>query len=122
MATLKIYDRANEFRAELVGRFAGACVDELRTTWQEALRKALGRGFTVDLGRMSGWDAEGRKLLRDMYQHGTQFAAGSAESLVFLREISAPSRRGPRLVQEVKSPSRESTAAVSKALPKAAGR
>lgn len=122
MATFKIYDRANEFRVELVGRFAGPLVHELRTAWQEALNNTLGHGFTVDLGRMSGWDAEGRKLLRDMYQHGTQFAAGSAESLVFLREISAPGGRRPMLVQEANPVRRESTTAVSKPLSKAAGR
>lgn len=107
MATFKIHDRADEFRVEIAGRFAGACVDEVRTAWQSALRKALSRHFTVDLTRLSGYDAEGRKLLRDMHQHGTQFAAGTPESLIFLREISTPVRQGPLLVQDVTSIQKE---------------
>ena len=123
MATFKIFDRAGEFRVELVGRFAGACVHELRTAWQDALRKTLGQRFTVDLARISGWDAEGRKLLRDMHQHGTEFAAGTAQALVLLREISTPVWRGPILIQEVKSPRRENASAPApKVLSKAAGK
>ena len=128
MATYRIFDKADEFRIELVGRFGGACVHELRTAWQEGLRKTRSQRFTVDLARMSGWDAEGRKLLRDMYQHGSQFAAGNAEALVFLREISTPVRRGthlvqPMLVQDGNSVRREhATPATPKPLPKAAGR
>lgn len=120
MATFKIHDRADGFRVELIGRFAGACVHDLRTTWQNALHKIMAPQFTIDLTGASGCDLEGRKLLREMHQHGTQFAAGTPDALAFLREISA--RRGPALVQEVPSAKRE-TANESKPLArsKAAG-
>ena len=93
MATFKIHDGADEFRVDIAGRFAGGCVEEVRTAWQEALNKTLPRYFTVDLTRISGYDAAGRKLLRDMHQHGTQFAAGTPEALVLLQEISPSLRR-----------------------------
>ena len=122
VATFRILDKADEFRIELIGRFAGACVGELRNAWSEKLCKKLGQRFTVDLARMSGWDAGGRKLLRDMHQHGTQFVAGNAETLVFLREISVRVSRGPVLVPEAKAPRKETvTASAPKAVPKAAG-
>lgn len=116
MATLKIYDRTDEFRVELIGLFAGACVQELRSAWQNALRNTHSPQFTVDLVHISGCDADGRKLLRDMHRHGAQFAAGTPEALVFLREISTPIRRGPTLVPAVK-PSRAENA--NKSAPKA---
>jgi hypothetical protein len=102
LATFKIYDRTDEFRVELIGLFAGACVHELRSTWQNALRNTHSPQFTVDLAHISGCDADGRKLLKEMHQHGAQFAAGTPEALVFLREISTPVRRGPALVQAVR--------------------
>ena len=107
MATYKIQDRAGEFRVDIAGRFAGGCVHEVRTAWQDALKKTLSRQFTVDLTRVSGYDSDGRKLLRDMHQHGTQFAAGTPEALVLLQEISTPVRRGPVLVQDVSSTRKE---------------
>jgi hypothetical protein len=118
VATFKIHDRAEEFRIAITGRFAGGCVLEIRTAWQNALRKTISRQFTVDLTGVSGYDAEGRKLLRDMHQHGTQFAAGTSEALVLLQEISAPIRRGPMLVQDLTSNRKETE---SKSGAKAAG-
>lgn len=118
----KIHDRAHEFRVELVGRFAGASIEELRTAWQEALRETALRHFTIDINGLSGYEANGRKLLREMYHHGMQFAAGTPEALVFLREISAPVRRGPALIQEVPSPKKEvPSQATEQARSKAAG-
>ena len=100
VATHKIHDRADEFRVDIIGRFAGQCVEEVRTAWQDALKKTLSRQFTVDLTRVSGYDGDGRKLLRDMHQHGTQFAAGTPEALVLLQEISVATRRGPMLAPD----------------------
>ena len=121
MATFKIFDRADEFRVELIGRFAGGCIPELRTAWRKALGKTIPRQFTVDLARVSGWDAEGRNLLCEMYQHGTQFAAGNAESLVFLREISTAASRGPLLVPEVAPRQNNGSATTPKTRSKAVG-
>lgn len=101
MATIKVYDRADEFRVDIVGRFAGECVADIAATWKEALRAAGSRRCVVNISRLVSYDAAGRKLLQEMYQHGTQIAAGTPLSLVFLNEISASPRRGPALVHEV---------------------
>ncbi len=100
MATVEIYDRADEFRIDIAGRFAGKCVDDIGTTWKNGLLEAGPRRFTIDISRLTGYDLAGRKLLQEMYHHGMQFAAGTPLSLVFLNEISAPLRRGPAITHE----------------------
>ena len=99
--TIKIHDRADEFRIELIGKFSGSIVDEVASSWKSALADASPRRCTVDISRLSGYDNSGRKLLRQMYKHGTQFAAGNPVALAFLNEISLPERRGPALVQSL---------------------
>ena len=99
MATIKIYDRAEEFRVEIAGRFAGEIVNEAAACWKTALREIPPRRFTVDISRLTGYDTAGCKLLNRMYNHGTQFAASTPLSLVFLSEISAPIRRNPGLLR-----------------------
>lgn len=100
MPTIKIFDRANEFRIQIVGRFQGESVTDVAHAWRDAMRAPGGRKCTVDISRLSGYDPAGCNLLRDMYQHGTQIAAGTPLSLVFLNEISTRRRRGPALVRE----------------------
>lgn len=110
MATVKVYDRADEFRIDIAGRFAGECVEDIGRAWKNALLEAGPRRFTTDISRLSGYDLGGRKLLQEMYHHGMQFAAGTALSLVFLNEISAPPRRGPALTREARSNRQENQA------------
>ena len=96
--TVKIHDRADEFRIELIGKFSGDVVDEIASSWKASLAGTFSRKCTVDISRLSGYDARGRKVLREMYQHGTQFAAGNPVALAFLNEISTSERKGPALV------------------------
>jgi len=100
LAKLKIHDRADEFRVELVGNLAGDAVAEVFSTWKAALSESVTRRFTVDISRLTGWDNAGRRLLCKMHAHGTQFSAGTPASLVFLSEISTPSRRRGALLTE----------------------
>lgn len=93
MATIKIHDRADEFRIEITGKFSGDIVNEAAAHWKDALHETPPRRFTVDISRLSGYDYPGCKLLSQMYHHGAQFAAATPLSLVFLSEISKPSRR-----------------------------
>jgi hypothetical protein len=77
-----------------VGKFAGETVHEVSSVWRNALLESVPRHFTVDISRLSGYDAEGRKLLREMCHRGTMLSAKTPLSLVFLSEIStAPQRR-----------------------------
>jgi hypothetical protein len=98
VATFKIFDRADEFRIEIVGRFAGEGIEEVRRSWQQALAETDRRRLSVDISRLSGYDMSGRKLLAEMYRHGTEFAARTASSLVFLNEISNTPRATGTLI------------------------
>lgn len=121
MATYKVFDRATEFRIEIVGRLAGEGVQDVRQAWEQALREATSRRFFVDISRLSGYDAAGRKLLAEMYRHGTEFAARTPSSLVFLNEIASTPRRPAELVTApVQKQEKKGTAPPARAI--AAGR
>lgn len=98
MATIKIHDWAHEFRIEIIGRFSGRCINEASEEWERALGEASPRRITVDITRLSGYDAAGRQLLADMHRHGTIIAASTPLSLVFLHEITDTRELGPALV------------------------
>lgn len=100
MATIRIHDRADQLRVEIVGKFAGDTVREVESVWINALLEGSPRHFTVDISRLSGYDAEGRKLLREMYHRGTLLAAKTPLSLVFLSEISSTPQRRLAVVSE----------------------
>ncbi len=100
MPTIKIFDRADEFRIQIVGRLEGQSVANASQAWCAEMEAPAPRKCIVDISRLSGYDAAGLKLLRKMHLHGTQIAAATPLSLVFLNEISAPRRPGPALVRE----------------------
>lgn len=100
MATLKIRDWADEFRIEIIGRFAGSSTTEAANEWQRALNEGSSRRVVVDITRLSGYDAAGRQLLAHIYNHGTTIAAGTPLSLVFLHEITHSPKLDPGLVLE----------------------
>ena len=100
MATLKIRDWADEFRIEIIGRFAGSSTAEAANEWQRVLSEASPRRIVVDITRLSGYDTAGRQLLADMHNHGTTIAAGTPLSLVFLHEITHTPKLDPGLVVE----------------------
>ena len=89
---LKFYDRADEFRMEVVGRFAGKLIAEARAAWESTLREKSTRRITLDITYISGYDLAGRKLLQELQRHGVTVAAGTPLSLVFLQEISSERR------------------------------
>ena len=77
LTEITINDRADEFRVAIAGKFAADCVREVEAKWRSVLSEAHSRRFTVDISRITGFDVAGRKLLRDMYQHGAVFAAST---------------------------------------------
>jgi ABC-type transporter Mla MlaB component len=119
MAIVKFHDRADEFRIEIAGRLQADAVESVAQAWQRALQETPPRRCIVDISRLSGYDPAGLKVLRDMYHHGTQIAASTASSLVFLSEVAAPRRRGPALVRE--KPAGRETGARGAFRPAAAG-
>lgn len=126
MSVVNIFDRANEFRICIKGRFATDCVADTQAAWTAALETALPRKTVVDISHMSGYDSSGRKVLREMYLHGTEFAASTVESLAFLAEITAPRRRHVTVIPEAGSApqprSRETNRQSAKPLRAVAGR
>jgi len=98
VATYKILDQADEFRIEIVGRLTGEGVYEIRRYWEEALKETAPRRLSVDISRLSGYDSSARKLLAEMYRHGTEFAARTPSSLVFLNEIANTPRNAGTLI------------------------
>ena len=98
MGTIEVFDEADRFRIEIVGRLAGEVVDQVAVAWSDALRETTPRSFTVDISQLNGYDRAGFRLLREIYRHGTHIAARNADALAFLNEISSPERPGPRLI------------------------
>ena len=99
LATYKVLDGADEFRIEIVGKFAGQCVRDVSGCWHEALGKNIQRQIAVDISRISGYDTGGKTLLCEMHRHGTVIAASTPSSLVFLQEITS-ARRTPAVLHE----------------------
>lgn len=100
MPVIKTQDRADAFRIVIEGRLAGESVQQVASLWSEALAECLPRKIRVDISLLTGYDAPGRKLLRDLHLHGTEFAAGTPESLTFLADVTAPRRRGVTVLPE----------------------
>ncbi len=93
MAIINIYDMAEELRIEIQGDFSGSCVSDTSATWRSSLPEAMHRRLTVDISDVSECDMDGRNLLREMYRHGTQIAAGNPHALGLLNEITGPLNR-----------------------------
>jgi hypothetical protein len=89
MGAIEIQDRAAEFRIKITGKFTGDCVSQVSEMWIAALADCLSRQLTIDISGLTGYDVNGRKLLREIYLHGIRIAAATPLSLVFLNELSA---------------------------------
>jgi len=97
VVTINVRENAAEFRVEIAGRFAHGAVADVHYIWQSVLDEGE-RRLTVDISQMSSYDYAGCALLRDMCRYGVQIAASTAESLVFLSEISSPRPPRPELI------------------------
>ena len=98
MVNINYIDEAHQFRIEIEGRLAGGSVAEVRAGWRSVLDESSARKITLDISRLTGCDAAGLRLLREMHAHGTYIAARNATALEFLNEISSPEAIGPTLV------------------------
>src|SRR6478672_7249307 len=106
LVSINIRDNGGEFRIEIAGSLTGSVVEDVLFAWSAAMRDNASRRIVVDITQLLGYDFQGRSLLQDMHRHGTQIAAASPQSLIFLSEISGPTKPGPALVR--KAPQKES--------------
>lgn len=114
MAIITTYDQPYEYRIEINGKFSGDCVLEVSKAWRKALQGTATRRYTIDISGLTGFDQQGRKVLREMYRHGTQFAAGTPSSLVFLNEIATrPNRAGGAEITLIRETGNEGPAPAS---------
>jgi hypothetical protein len=111
--SINIRDNGGEFRIEIAGRLAGTVVEDVLFAWSEGMRDNASRRIVVDITQLLGYDFQGRSLLQDMHRHGTQIAAASAQSLIFLNEISGPPKLGPALVRKAAQKEPQSEPVVS---------
>ena len=61
---------------KLEGRLAGLWVDEVARTWSDTIGDKPAKNVTVDLSNVTYVDAEGKKLLRWMFERGAKLVRG----------------------------------------------
>jgi hypothetical protein len=89
MELLQVRDGCEEVRVEISGCFSGPVVEQMKQTWESSQSHEFWRRFVVDISGLTGYDREGHRLLHDLHKHGALFAAGTAQSLDFLEEITS---------------------------------
>jgi hypothetical protein len=92
VATFKVIDEANQYRIEIIGKFAGLSIQDVESCWKRALESRLQRAIVVDISRLDGYDRPGCLLLRKMHKHGTVIAASTPPALAYLEEITTSRR------------------------------
>ena len=116
MDKIKFHDRADEFRASIIGKFAGDLVLEVERAFRALRGESGGRRLTIDITHITGYDLAGRKLLQELHHYGVRLAAGTPLSLVFLQEISIPMRPAePPVPKEKPNRKREGAAPLTQA-------
>jgi len=103
MAEVEFHDRADEFRIVIKGRFSDASVGEVAGVCSTHLGERTRRLLAVDITQLTGYDKAGRKLLEELYHHGTTIAAGTPRALGFLYEISTGVGARPDMLRAAKS-------------------
>jgi len=73
---------------QLEGRLAGAWVKELDECWLSAVRTKTTLPLVVDLSAVTYIDAEGKDLLKKIYQAGAELVASGCLTRCVVREIT----------------------------------
>jgi anti-anti-sigma regulatory factor len=69
------------------GRLAGACVGELEKCWQQAVAGDSPVPKVIDLTDVSYIDADAKRLLSQMHEHGIKLVANGLMSKFLIEEI-----------------------------------
>ena len=99
MLRITIQDEAQSPTIKLEGKIVGPWVLELRRTWQSFAPSLGSRELSLDLRGVNFVDAEGRKLLREIYQESSaHFLADSPLTAYFAdlatRPVSTAEEKG----------------------------
>ncbi len=73
---------------QLEGRLAGAWVKELEGCWMSAVRTETAPRLIVDLSAVTYIDAEGKDLLKKIYQAGAELVASGCLTSCIVTEIT----------------------------------
>jgi len=91
MLRITIQDEAQRATIKLEGKVVGPWVQELRRSWQSFAPSLGTRELRLDLRGVSFVDAEGRQLLREIYQaSGAHFLADSPLTAYFADLATQP--------------------------------
>lgn len=92
MLRITIQETDDAVAIKLEGRIAGPWVDELDHAWEETASRLSSRKVSLDLCNVTYADADGKRVLRDIYaQTGARLVA-STPSTQFLAEEVAGSK------------------------------
>jgi len=83
-------------RWTLCGQLAGPWVQELRSCWEHARRKAASRGSVIDLTDVTFVDESGECLLSDMRHAGVKFVATGIETKHLIENLKAKGEKSLR--------------------------
>lgn len=84
---ISLQDEPKRITLKLEGRLAGPWVDELAQSWFEIAGKATGRSLVIDLRETTYVDAQGKKLLEDMFEAGAELVACDCLTKSIVEEI-----------------------------------
>jgi anti-anti-sigma regulatory factor len=96
MFRITTHNGTHGFVMKLEGWLSGAWVQELETTWRNAMSGPQGPRICADLRDVYFVDEAGRELLTEMYRAGVNFVAGGCEMPELVREISEATSVGGR--------------------------
>lgn len=73
---------------QLEGRLAGAWVKELEGCWMSTVRTKTTHPLVVDLSAVTYVDADGKELLKKIYQAGAELVASGCLTSCVITEIT----------------------------------
>jgi hypothetical protein len=87
MLRISYSDTASVHRWNLYGRLSGPWVDQLRSCWHQARKRAPSTAAIVDLKDVTFIDEAGERLLAEMQTAGTKFIAAGVENKHLLASL-----------------------------------
>ena len=84
-------EEGNVTQFKLEGKLAGSWVETMKESWRQTITDSSARSFLIDLTAVTYVDAEGTRLLREMYRFGAELRASTCLTKAIVDEIKSPS-------------------------------